>query len=310
MQAEHFVTAMSHQQGYPESDSAKDKATVVRVIHRLLDSAGYNRNQFPIHVLNTGEEANAMVVKGASIVVYDGLLKKLHSDDEVATVLGHEIGHVLARHADNTKEQQDRADNVGIGSSIVGFATSIGASIAGVDAQSANTLGEWAGDATGAIAYGAYVQAFSRDQEYEADEIGLMLMAKAGYDPYAAPGVWKRSEEIFGSADSQVGAFFATHPASSDRMEALEKAIPMTAQYRKGGKGIQAEPSQPVVASANEKTKKKTVKAKAKKTTAENVESAPVAEEMTTGKSTSDSTNSMVKVTVITPRVKRPYLGQ
>lgn len=76
----------------------------------------------------------------------------------------------------------------------------------------ADVAGDLTESTTGMIGYGAFVGAFNRDQEYEADHIGLMLMAKAGYDPKRAAPFWERAEEIFGSSYGGLEAFFFYPP--------------------------------------------------------------------------------------------------
>ena len=229
--AEHYVKAHIDEENYREITSGAGVERVRRVVRKISRAAGYNENQFPVHLVDAGEMVNAAAFNGAAIVVYKELLDRVPSDTELATVLGHEIGHILAKHYQDQQEEEERAAAVGVGASILGAAASIGASIAGFGGVS-DVAGDVTEGATGAIGYGAFVGSFSRTQEYEADHIGLILMARAGYDPQQAPALWRRSEEVFGESDSSVGAFFGTHPASNDRVEKLEEAMPLAlAEY-------------------------------------------------------------------------------
>ncbi len=234
-EAEGYVKAHIDEENYREVTSGADLARVKNVVQKLSVAAGYSRNQFPVHLIDAGDLVNAAAVNGASIMVYQELLRRVRNDTELAAVLGHEIGHILAKHYKDQQEEQDRAQEVGIGSSIIGAVASIATSAAGYGGAS-DLAGSVAETTTSTIGYGVYVGSFSRTQEYEADHLGLIIMARAGYDPNGAIELWKRSEEVFGSADSSVGAFFSTHPASGDRIDQLVKTMPYAEAERPGKK--------------------------------------------------------------------------
>ncbi len=225
-EAESYVQQHINEENYAEIKKGPELRRVTAVIERLTQAAGYPPRTFPVHLVDAGEEVNAAAFNGASIVVYRELLDRVKSDDELATVLGHEFGHIMAKHYKEHEEEQERASAVSIGSSLLGAVASVATAAAGYGGSAADIAGGATEAATGAIGYGAFVGSFSRRQEYEADHVGLLLMAKAGYDPRVATQFWNRAEEIFGSSSSQVGAFFSTHPASKDRMEAIEEAMP------------------------------------------------------------------------------------
>ena len=230
-QAEGYVAAHIDESNFKEIKSGPQLKRVKNVVQRLAQGAGYPRNTFPVHLVDAGEEVNAAAFNGASIVVYQELLNKIQSDEDLATVLGHEVGHILAKHYKDQEEEERRASAVDVGSSILGTIASVATSAAGYGGA-ADIAGSVTETASGAVGYGAFVGSFSRTQEYEADHLGLLIMARAGYDPESAISFWKRANEIFDSGSSSVGAFFSTHPASADRMEELEKALPYAkAQY-------------------------------------------------------------------------------
>lgn len=234
-EAEYYVGQHINEGNYREIHSGPELKRIKTLVNRLAVAAGYPSNTFPTHLIDAGEEVNAAAFDGASVVVYLELMKKISNDDELAVVLGHEMGHILAKHYAEAKEQEDRATAVSVGSSILGSAASIATSVAGYGGV-ADLAGSATEGVSGAVGYGAFVGSFSRRQEYEADHLGLLIMAKAGYDPRKSIDFWKRSEEIFGGKASQVGAFFNTHPAESDRQKALEEAMPFAMNfYHPGG---------------------------------------------------------------------------
>lgn len=149
---------------------------------------------------------NAFCMPGGKIIVYSGIINKLNLNDAgIAAILGHEIAHALREHS---REQTsiNSVTNAGISliSSLFGF-------------------GE-AGQALSGVA-GKYLVSmpFSRTHESEADDIGLELMARAGYDPMAAINLWKKMQSL---NDGSSGTdFFSTHPSNEKRIANLQKEI-------------------------------------------------------------------------------------
>lgn len=153
-------------------------------------------------------ELNAWAMAGGKMGFYTGLVERLNmTDDEIATVMGHEMAHALQEHSKS-------AHNFEMATGIIGSIADAAASVA---------LGA---DTGGLISTGTDLIAnkpFSRSQETEADEIGLMLMAESGYNPSAAPNVWvKMSQQASGSGLS----IFSTHPSNADRQENLQRLLP------------------------------------------------------------------------------------
>lgn len=160
--------------------------------------------QWEINVQTT-DDVNAYCMPGGKIMVYSGLIEKLKaSDAELAAVIGHEIAHALREH---TRERISRAYAQQLGVGV--FAAVTGVGDMGVQLASAVTQ----------VTFGL---PHSREQEAEADRIGLELMARAGYDPHAAVTLWDK----MGKLGSSGPAFLSTHPASADRMRDLENNIP------------------------------------------------------------------------------------
>ncbi len=228
--AEGYVDAHLNEQNYREIKSGAELKRVKTVVERLSTAAGYPSKTFPVHLVDAGQEVNAAAFNGASIVVYEELLRRVPSDEQLATVLAHEIGHIVAKHYADQAEEEQRASSVQLGSSLLGSVAGIATSAAGYDGVS-DIAGSVTETTAGAIGYGAFVGAFNRTQEYEADHLGLLIMAKAGYNPQSAIEFWTGADKVFGASTSSTGAFFSTHPASSDRMVELEKALPLAMQY-------------------------------------------------------------------------------
>ena len=153
------------------------------------------------------EELNAYCMPGGRIMVYSGLIDTLDlSDAELATVIGHEIAHALREH---TRERVSRA-----------YAQQLvlegAAAVTGVSAETSAIAGM--------VADVTFQLPFGRDQESEADVIGLELMARAGYDPRAAVSLWnKMTSAQSGGAPPK---FLSTHPSTSDRIKGIEKNLP------------------------------------------------------------------------------------
>src|SRR5262245_36119995 len=149
-------------------------------------------------------EPNAFALPGGKVGVYTGLFKVAQNDAQLAAVMGHEVGHAIARHGAERMSQGILAQ---IGGVAVGAATGSQA-IVDVYSQAA-TLG--------------VILPYSRGQESEADEIGLMLMAEAGYDPREAVKLWQNFAALGGERPPE---FLSTHPSEGTRIERLQALMP------------------------------------------------------------------------------------
>lgn len=160
-------------------------------------------------------QANAWAMPGGKVVVYTGILKYTKDDKGLAVVLGHEIAHAIAHHGEE-RASQELARNAG------GIALS-----AALKNKSASSKALWM------TAYGAGTQLgimfpFSRSHESEADHLGLIFMAMAGYNPNAAPNFWKRFSNKGGKSTPE---FFSTHPANQTRINQLNNWMPEAMKY-------------------------------------------------------------------------------
>lgn len=175
---------------------------------RLLRAAGHDPGDWEL-VAFAGPEVNAFALPGGRIGVYEGMFATAANADQLAAVVGHEIGHNTAEHA---QERLNAAVARDLGLQIVSVALQL------VDIAYANEIAALLGVG---VEFGL-VLPFSRDQELEADRLGLGMMADAGYRPGQAVEFWRRMEQL----DRQRSlALLSTHPAPASRIEALEALI-------------------------------------------------------------------------------------
>jgi len=206
--------------------AAKDKLTFVqsgatynrtkRIVNRLSRAAGLGNFSYPVYIADAGNTANAFAYQGNTIVVYKALADRLPRDDEYAAVLSHEVAHILGSHHVNQDSQQ-RQVAVNVAASVLG-------SLIGGDA------GQLASIATNTVGTGYFVRPYERGMEYEADHVGMLLQAKAGYNPEGAIRMWKKAGSVLGSAGSREN-FLSTHPAHGNRVARLEQTLPAAKRY-------------------------------------------------------------------------------
>ena len=163
------------------------------------------------------KEVNAWCMPGGKIVVYSGILPVTKTDAGLAVVLGHEIGHAIAQHGN---ERMSQGLVMQMGGMALGEA---------LKSQPAQTQQLWM-QAFGAGAEYGVMLPFSRAQESEADRIGLVLMAKAGYDPHEALTLWER---MMASGGDKPPEFMSTHPSDERRIADIQKEIPEAMKYYK-----------------------------------------------------------------------------
>jgi predicted Zn-dependent protease len=197
------VLKESGQKGQLNRDAAQTER-VRRIAHRLIPQTAVFRDDAPswpweVNVI-TSDEVNAWCMPGGKIAVYTGLIDKLKvTDDELAAVIGHEIAHALREHA---RERMSRAAPVSLGVQVLGA----------VYGQGAADLGNLFGQAF-------FVLPNSRENEQEADRIGVELAARAGFDPRAAVSLWNKMGALDGKAPPQ---WLSTHPSSESRVRDLQ----------------------------------------------------------------------------------------
>ena len=186
-------------------------AEVQRVAKRIEAVAAKDKPDFVWKVtLLRKNEANAYCLPGGKIVVYTGILPITKNDAGLATVLGHEVAHATAEHVAERIEQQ--------------HLTEIAAAI--VAGGVAFTPGQFV-RLTALLGIDSSLR-FSRSQESEADHIGLIYMARAGYDPHQAVSFWKRM--LRASRGQEPPEFLSDHPSDAHRVQRIEGWLPEAEQ--------------------------------------------------------------------------------
>lgn len=157
------------------------------------------------------DQVNAFALPGGKIGVYTGLLKVATNQDQLAAVIGHEVGHVIAHHGN---ERMSQSTLINMGSQAVGQILEMN------EVQNSGPI-------MSAIGLGAQVGIqlpFSRSHESEADVIGLVLMAQSGFDPRESVQLWKNMDAASGG--NKQPELLSTHPLPSSRIENLQKNMP------------------------------------------------------------------------------------
>lgn len=239
-----------------KSTNTANTAMVQRVGQRLanavttyLNGHGYandaNSFQWEFNLVQN-KEANAWCLPGGKIVVYEGLLPYTENETALAIVLGHEIAHAVAKHS---AEQLTKQNNQSVLTQVIGTAGQMVGGTAGTIVQAGASV-------AGNYAFPLMNLKYSRSNESEADYMGLIFAAMAGYNPEEAIPFWKRMS----SGTSSGSDFFSDHPSDEKRIAALEKEMPEAKKYYASA-----------VAAGNaavKTTTKTTTKSTAKKTTA------------------------------------------
>jgi predicted Zn-dependent protease len=216
------VSQAANQKGALNRNPAQTER-VRRIAQRLIPHTAVFRDdavrwQWQVNVLSSNE-VNAWCMPGGKIAVYTGLIERLEvTDDELAAVMGHEIAHALREHArERMGRQQATAVGAAVGSSVLEAFTGI-------------RLGEL-GDT---FAQAMFVLPNSRENEQEADRIGVELAARAGYDPRAAVSLWQKMAAAGGGQPPQ---WLSTHPSHETRIRDLQdyaqRVLPLYEQAKK-----------------------------------------------------------------------------
>ncbi len=190
------------------SKDAKQTARIRKIGNKIAKAADKKDFKWEFNLVED-KQINAFCLPGGKVVVYTGILAVAKNDDQLATVMSHEIAHALARHGAERMSHQQIANTV-------------------------QTLGNIVMDSTAPeykdtfnIAYGYGTQygvmlPYSRSHEYEADEIGIHLMKKAGYNTHEAVKFWENMKKVKGATPPE---FLSTHPSDDNRIKKISQTV-------------------------------------------------------------------------------------
>lgn len=201
---------MAQQFGGLDPDSGL-QGRVDRIGERVVarSAAGESPYRFEFHLLNDPETINAFALPGGQVFLTEGLLRRLKTDGQLAGVLGHEIGHVVARHgAEHIAKEQ-------LTQGLTGAA--VLATYDPSDPSSRNSA------AVAAMIGQLVTMRFGRQDELEADRLGVRLTSESSYDPRALIALMKILDES--SEGNRPPEFFSTHPNPENRIQRIEAAI-------------------------------------------------------------------------------------
>ncbi len=182
---------------------------VNRVGQRIAAEAGRDDFDWEFRVIASPEK-NAFALPGGKVAIYEGIMPVCENEAGLAVVMSHEIAHAIARHGGERMTQQGMVNGLG---KVVDMASQ----------NREEKERERIRAIYGAASQYGYVLPYSRKHESEADQIGLILMSRAGYDPQEAPRFWKRFSHVGGEKPPE---FMSTHPSDERRAADLEAMLP------------------------------------------------------------------------------------
>ena len=191
---------------------------VRRVGRRIAEATGRTDYQWEFNLIED-KQVNAFCLPGGKVAVYTGILPVTRDDAHLAAVLGHEVAHAIARHG-GERWSQDFFYQGGL--AVTQVLLALARSDPATVQQATAYLG--AGAAVGLLL------PWSRTQESEADHLGLIFMAKAGYDPHAVLDLWNRMAEAAKGRD-RPPEYLSTHPSEATRIKQIEAWMPEALQF-------------------------------------------------------------------------------
>ncbi len=183
------------------------KTEIVRRVANRIAAVTHKDYAWEVNLIDSNE-ANAFVLPGGKIVVYSGILPICENEAGLAFVLGHEVGHAVARHGGERVSQS--------------LVVEAGLTAADLSLRNNSQRGLIMAALGVGTQYGVMLP-FSRDNESEADHMGIVYMAEAGYDPTEAPKLWQR---MAASGGQQPPEFLSTHPSHATRIRRLNDLLP------------------------------------------------------------------------------------
>jgi predicted Zn-dependent protease len=224
MSLQAYSDFLSQSQVLPDTDP---RTTMVRNIgnkikaasEKYLSEHGQSKRvegfQWEFNVVND-PSVNAWCMPGGKVVVYTGILPVTQDETSLAVVMGHEIAHAIARHGNERMSQGLIVNAAGATlGAVMAENPSLGKDIFMQSVGIGSTLG---------------MLSYSRTHETEADKLGLVFMAMAGYDPRASIGFWERMSSVGGQAPPEI---LSTHPSDETRVNTLKEYMPEALKYYK-----------------------------------------------------------------------------
>ena len=210
---ESTLGANSYQEILAKSKISTDQTQtqrIKRIGERIAIAADKPNFQWEFNLVEN-DQVNAFCLPGGKVVVYTGILQVAKNDDQLATIISHEVAHALARHGAERMSHQQISSGVGqIGAVLIqGYAPEYSSAF-----NTAYSTGVNVG----------IMLPFSRSHENEADEIGIHLMYKAGYNINEAVTFWKNMKKLKGNSSS-TNSFFSTHPSDDERIGNIAKIV-------------------------------------------------------------------------------------
>ncbi len=185
-------------------------ARVQHIGQRIAAATGRTDYQWEFKVIDNDKTLNAFCLPGGKVAVYTGLLPVVQDDAGLAAVIAHEVAHAIARHGGERLSQE---------------MVVAGLTVATVVATNDSPQRDLYAGLLGAGAAVGILLPYSRLHESEADRMGLVYMAKAGYDPRAALGLWQRMAAV-SKGKSKPPEWLSTHPADETRIKEIERWLP------------------------------------------------------------------------------------
>ena len=223
----------------PLESGTADAQMVTRIGSRIAKAVEtfYTNNGYQSELENYAWEfklvkensVNAFAMPGGKVVIYTGLLPVTQTEEALAVVIGHEIAHVIARHSNERLSQQ--------------VALQYGGAIAGGLLGNSQAMQQLGSTVFGQGAQLGVMMPYARKQENEAEEIGQIVMAMAGYNPQVSVPFWTRMAQ--NSQGGEVPEFLSTHPTDSKRIARINEIMPQVLTYYKGA-GVQNTTSTPI----------------------------------------------------------------
>jgi len=193
---------------------------IAKAVEAYMASAGLSKNldgyKWEFNLVED-PSVNAWCMPGGKVVVYTGLLPVTQTEAALAAVMGHEIAHAVARHGN-----ERMSDQMFIQYGSAGLSAAL--------AQKSTQTQQIALGAFGIVSQGGFILPFSRLHEYEADYMGIIFMAMAGYDPNESIPFWERMSQKGGSKQPE---FLSTHPVDQNRIDRLKSKMPDAMAYYK-----------------------------------------------------------------------------